>query len=507
MAFATGLSPRTRGSPWVAPTLLRSWGPIPADAGEPLAERAGRLAGGAYPRGRGGANQWYSVCWSPEGLSPRTRGSPRVFASNPSRLGPIPADAGEPPFSTRPPRSTRAYPRGRGGASRGKGDEVEFQGLSPRTRGSRRRRLDFRPGLGPIPADAGEPVALAADGTSLGAYPRGRGGADYAYTGEMCGWGLSPRTRGSPSNAVRASHYPGPIPADAGEPVIRGACSRGPGAYPRGRGGATKENYVRRGCGGLSPRTRGSRRAGAVVVRAAGPIPADAGEPRTARARRPSRRAYPRGRGGAAERGDSLRNCRGLSPRTRGSQGLRQLEYVTDGPIPADAGEPSGASLLVRMMRAYPRGRGGAGLTGHPDQPFLGLSPRTRGSQTLRGLAEDHFGPIPADAGEPRDTAGAARRRGAYPRGRGGAVVAPVPVSKSQGLSPRTRGSRQARLPAQRAAGPIPADAGEPVPEFKCFGQSGAYPRGRGGAQALAVEPLCQQGLSPRTRGSRASCG
>ena len=50
------------------------------------------------------------------------------------------------------------------------------------------------------------------------AYPRGRGGARQEITDESWYYGLSPRTRGSQQGAQDALLAAGPIPADAGEP-------------------------------------------------------------------------------------------------------------------------------------------------------------------------------------------------------------------------------------------------------------------------------------------------
>jgi len=54
--------------------------------------------------------------------------------------------------------------------------------------------------------------------------------------------------------------------------------------------------------------------------RHAGPIPADAGEPRRASSRAGWTGAYPRGRGGALGEDGRFVFAEGLSPRTRGSQ-------------------------------------------------------------------------------------------------------------------------------------------------------------------------------------------
>ena len=195
----------------------------------------------------------------------------------------------------------------------------------------------------------------------------------------------------------------------------------------------------------------------------------------------------------------------GLSPRTRGSRGITPGQIVDYGPIPADAGEPDGRRHGGHDHRAYPRGRGGAGPAWIARGLREGLSPRTRGSRNDRLPVLLQGGPIPADAGEPSGRVPSPPCPGAYPRGRGGASSGKSNPVSAQGLSPRTRGSRAARRAGADAVGPIPADAGEPGGRRWMIPLSGAYPRGRGGATGLAPFPTLEQGLSPRTRGSRAT--
>jgi len=295
--------------------------------------------------------------------------------------------------------------------------------------------------------------------------------------------GLSPRTRGSRLGGAGVDAPDGPIPADAGEPELVGCRARHCGAYPRGRGGAIvgAHNLARRR--GLSPRTRGSL---AVLERRAetrGPIPADAGEPAFHPGASRSPRAYPRGRGGAGRCSCSQFNHRGLSPRTRGSRCHGDGGAGGQGPIPADAREPRGADNHLAAVRAYPRGRGGAAPGVRGADGKAGLSPRTRGSRLLRPEHEPRPGPIPADAGEPACGRRSPPCRGAYPRGRGGANCASSPGRRTKGLSPRTRGSHQVADTRRGAAGPIPADAGEPCPRWLRLRRLRAYPRGRGGAR------------------------
>ena len=54
----------------------------------------------------------------------------------------------------------------------------------------------------------------------------------------------------------------------------------------------------------------------------------------------------------------------GLSPRVRGSHLSIVCRAIALGSIPAGAGEPRARGAMFQPTRVYPRGCGGAGLTG-----------------------------------------------------------------------------------------------------------------------------------------------
>ncbi|QTQ31963.1 Uncharacterized protein pbN1_19730 [Aromatoleum bremense] len=214
-----------------------------------------------------------------------------------------------------------------------------LSGLSPRTRGKRRRRSLRASWRGPIPADAGETIAGICPRAWAGAYPRGRGGNLKPAKSMELRWGLSPRTRGKHIRLGAEERGGGPIPADAGETTGDRLQCRASRAYPRGRGGNVGEFLPVGNIEGLSPRTRGKLPLSWCYSTRPGPIPADAGETPERGCRSASRRAYPRGRGGNSTRPDRYSSGQGLSPRTRGKQCRRLVQIKRTGPIPADAGE------------------------------------------------------------------------------------------------------------------------------------------------------------------------
>ena len=91
-----------------------------------------------------------------------------------------------------------------------------------------------------------------------------------------------------------------------------------------------------------------------------------------------------------------------------------------------------------------------------------GLSPRVRGSQPRARPQLHRQGSIPACAGEPAMSGLLHRVLTVYPRVCGGAPESSHSSSTSQGLSPRVRGSRSYPRPVEPRRRSIPACAGEP---------------------------------------------
>ena len=153
---------------------------IPAHSGEPLCRADCHNLGEVYPRPRGGTMDILRTVGVRDGLSPPTRGNPTRTAASTARPRSIPAHAGEP--RDKPSRHRRApvYPRPRGGTESAYYPEMRRRGLSPPTRGNRRRgaRADVR--RRSIPAHAGEPSPCAGVSGQAEVYPRPRGGTTAA---------------------------------------------------------------------------------------------------------------------------------------------------------------------------------------------------------------------------------------------------------------------------------------------------------------------------------------
>ena len=154
---AWGLSPRTRGNRHAGEHIPADAGSIPAHAGEPPAGRSWRPGSWVYPRARGGTGKRTAAPGFSQGLSPRTRGNPPAARTASDRCGSIPAHAGEPWWRNGMICGEGVYPRARGGTRNYPPRGNRTRGLSPRTRGNRHAGSTGRSKVGSIPAHAGEP--------------------------------------------------------------------------------------------------------------------------------------------------------------------------------------------------------------------------------------------------------------------------------------------------------------------------------------------------------------
>ena len=199
--------------------------------------RPAPLASGVYPRPRGGTLAFSVVEYQNHGLSPPTRGNPAPKVERRLLRRSIPAHAGEPGSEACAKPATAVYPRPRGGTLFVVAQPHRVYGLSPPTRGNPSylpgRHFYDRS----IPAHAGEPSVYRHSSSPFKVYPRPRGGTSAALARRSAASGLSPPTRG---NRRRWSPPPSPrgsIPAHAGEPASFGADARPTPVYPRPRGG------------------------------------------------------------------------------------------------------------------------------------------------------------------------------------------------------------------------------------------------------------------------------
>ena len=153
----SGLSPRVRGNPMLRTSPYSSVGSIPACAGEPAIRSSTLLNNAVYPRVCGGTRLWDTPAVPSLGLSPRVRGNHSPATTTEERAGSIPACAGEPVTFPNSAVTFRVYPRVCGGTSLWRAKCWGCSGLSPRVRGNPSYATTPTTGVRSIPACAGEP--------------------------------------------------------------------------------------------------------------------------------------------------------------------------------------------------------------------------------------------------------------------------------------------------------------------------------------------------------------
>ena len=171
------------------------------------------------------------------GLSPRGRGKRGCIPGIHARRGSIPAWAGETVLRWRLDPTAGVYPRVGGGNRHFRKSIRTSAGLSPRGRGKLVGKELVGVHLGSIPAWAGETGYGMAFHRLRRVYPRVGGGNVYAIVHALCCWGLSPRGRGKPWCAGRGVPGVGSIPAWAGETASPAISLLATTVYPRVGGG------------------------------------------------------------------------------------------------------------------------------------------------------------------------------------------------------------------------------------------------------------------------------
>ena len=193
--------------------------------------------------------------------------------------GTIPALAGKPRTRIPTDQPDRDYPRARGETTGPAAGIAGRTGLSPRSRGNRRRRSPFRFRIGTIPALAGKPRSALASSRTKGDYPRARGETVAAMSLQPPFPGLSPRSRGNLQPGGCAVGKSGTIPALAGKPCSCARTATNGRDYPRARGETVVDRAEVVWCQGLSPRSRGNQARYPRRRLPMGTIPALAGKP------------------------------------------------------------------------------------------------------------------------------------------------------------------------------------------------------------------------------------
>ena len=174
----TGLSPRVRGNQLVYRHLGHFLRSNPACAGEPVSEFLSVSHSWVYPRVCGGTGDRAARSYTVRGLSPRVRGNPSLDPMVCPGIGSIPACAGEPHDCCCERYDDQVYPRVCGGTTQPSATISMKRGLSPRVRGNHDAPRTHLGPYGSIPACAGEPHAEVLPTVQEQVYPRVCGGTD-----------------------------------------------------------------------------------------------------------------------------------------------------------------------------------------------------------------------------------------------------------------------------------------------------------------------------------------
>ena len=155
------------------------------------------------------------------GSSPRMRGTrfAVLVTGDIQRINP--ADAGSTNRSDCWPHSERDHPRGCGEHGADTWSASDWEGSSPRMRGTPRATHALSHDCGIIPADAGNTIRLQEWLDSNEDHLRGCG--EHRHSDGRPGWrrGSSPRMRGTPFEQIVGGVVSGIIPADAGNTMPR----------------------------------------------------------------------------------------------------------------------------------------------------------------------------------------------------------------------------------------------------------------------------------------------
>ena len=210
-------------------------------------------------------------------------------------------------------------------------------------------------------------------------HPRSRGEYGLNKTGHDVGSGSSPLSRGIPMRTARTSSRYGIIPALAGNTWCWRATAGSVRDHPRSRGEYPPRAGYPPGWNGSSPLSRGIRALPAPTGRAAGIIPALAGNTPSSRPVRPASRDHPRSRGEYISTSLAEDYRAGSSPLSRGILRPRLLYQIPRGIIPALAGNTRRSFGSIRRLPDHPRSRGEYFQNPGRTSTSSGSSPLSRG--------------------------------------------------------------------------------------------------------------------------------
>ncbi len=353
---------------------------IPAHAGNtcPGARRSGCRP--VHPRACGEHAAMAMMMTISIGSSPRMRGTRTSRVSSACTIRFIPAHAGN--TSTRPmlPNWYSVHPRACGEHDYNFPADQKPVGSSPRMRGTPGQTHQANGQRRFIPAHAGNTWPPAPKPSAATVHPRACGEHSPCSPPPRPMTGSSPRMRGTPPGPLYFAVGVRFIPAHAGNTGrVEVGCQRSP-VHPRACGEHTISHPDHPGQFGSSPRMRGTRFNKHDKFFFFRFIPAHAGNtPKASRWAVPSS-VHPRACGEHVGHRRGGAECRGSSPRMRGTLTVTATDIVGSRFIPAHAGNTSAMPLRPAEMAVHPRACGEHAMRASFSSTMAGSSPRMRGT-------------------------------------------------------------------------------------------------------------------------------
>ena len=272
-----GSSPRMRGTRVLIQRLIGLYRIIPAHAGNTISVPASSLTGGDHPRACGEHGVHMTPLMSLRGSSPRMRGTPYIECSCLNGTGIIPAHAGNTYENGCTVVKYRDHPRACGEHRKPLTRHVTPQGSSPRMRGTLDVQQTAAGGVGIIPAHAGNTQPLPLGHPVLRDHPRACGEHTSSLFSTSACRGSSPRMRGTLIPSFRRPVLMRIIPAHAGNTGGVNNYNNPTRDHPRACGEHRRTCPVATWCKGSSPRMRGTQHVFPANPLREGIIPAHAG--------------------------------------------------------------------------------------------------------------------------------------------------------------------------------------------------------------------------------------
>ncbi len=497
-----GSSPRMRGTRQQQPLPHHRHRFIPAHAGNTRRPDAGGAAPTVHPRACGEHTSKMAGPWNKHGSSPRMRGTPSRQAVPDGGCRFIPAHAGNTRARSTSAGSAAVHPRACGEHSVLHSSVPWSFGSSPRMRGT--RVFGLRDGRRPrfIPAHAGNTAAGACPRAARPVHPRACGEHAIAAVPVRDYDGSSPRMRGTPFHPAPQSACVRFIPAHAGNTRARRPAGPPRAVHPRACGEHSLVSPSDGAIDGSSPRMRGTRARRNRCARVGRFIPAHAGNTRAERATCAGQPVHPRACGEHISNAERTLQNNGSSPRMRGTRGPRPARRMVRRFIPAHAGNTWRPARAISQLSVHPRACGEHCAILADDVEAAGSSPRMRGTHQSPKSSQCRSRFIPAHAGNTCFWTTRWSTPPVHPRACGEHRLNRVVAHLRHGSSPRMRGTPTCPRALVQNSRFIPAHAGNTHTQSQINCHAPVHPRACGEHQARTLALLNDRGSSPRMRGT-----